>query len=547
MTRAPKPWVRPLQIHQNIDTGGYFVKVEFDKIGGGIGTVSIDRSQMDDPRGAKRTLAQLGARIPPDWLEDLKSALAVESCQLVATTSVSGWHGTHTFVLKDCILGERGNLRPIAPELRATLSRGKIVAWKNGLRSACAGSSYLVFTLAAGLAGPLLRPMGYDEGVVFHLFGQSSTGKSLATIAAQSVIEKAGREHLRTFDLTPRALEEDAAACNDSMLVVDEAGRMEGSVAQRRQAFRTLAFKVAGGQGKKRSAKATADGDLRNVQYLVIGLSSGEEALEGSGNLQRKEGEQVRLIGIPVPAPHDGGIFDLEASPPDRARLAREAEETIAANHGVPIRRFVRAFLADADGPAKAKALADKFIRAVLPIQTPFGQRFAKKFAVTYAAAMLAADYGIAPWTKKHAAKAIRKIYRAAWREVRPVECEADEFLAWLNRNAGSDRRFPVIEPGDKIAPKPATRIYGIRRTLQGRMVIAVLRERFSDLVARGEADVLELLETRGILLPGREVRLYVRQLRIKGMPTAKVNVLLFDLERIIEIGGSMPTTQPES
>ena len=543
MTRAQRKWVRAREIHLDIDSGEFFVKVAFKKIDGGIGKATIPRSQMDDPRGAKTKLASLGADIPAEWIDDMKDVLSASDCKIVETTSICGWRDRMAYVLPDRVLGMQGRMRAAKPELRRTSCKGTSKAWKSGMRRPCSGSSYLTFTLALGFAGPLLRPLKFGEGVVFHLFGRSSTGKSLVTIAAQSVISPAGRDQLRTFDLTPRALEEDAAACNDALLVLDEAGRMEGTPSQRRKAFSTLAYKLGGGQGRKRSSKATSDEALRNVQYLIVGLTSGEEALEGLGAQERKGGEQVRLIGIPVPAPEDGGVFDLEPSAPARTELALKTEAVIDANFGHPFREFVSAFIADRNGKNAAETYAAAFVRRVQPADTPFGRRFARKFAVVYAAAMLSADYNLAPWTKKQAGNAIRKIYRQAWSEVRPVESEADNFMSWLKREGASDAAFPIVERGEKLTLKAGDRPTGIRRMLKGKRCLAVFRERFSHLIARSENEVLALLQARGVLLPGKEARVYVRQIRIKGMPTPRTDCLLFDFDRVM--GSSDEVSRP--
>ncbi|MEP9368205.1 DUF927 domain-containing protein [Xanthobacter sp. VNH20] len=535
MTRAKTPWVRACMLHHNLDDGDWFVCVIFEKVDGSEGRMLLPRSQMDDPRGAKRTLVAQGAKIPTDtdWLENLRHALSAENCPIVESTAVCGWH-KGAYILKDRIVGKKGHLHPLVPELRSTLRNGTTKAWRLGFEEPCAESSYLTFVIAAALAGPLLRPMGYDEGVVFHLFGESSTGKSLAAIAAQSVVERAGRDSLRTFDLTARALEEEAAACNDSLLVLDEAGRIEGTTAQRRQHFSDLAFKVAGGQGRQRSAKATADTALRNVRYLVIGLSSGEEPLEARGAAQRKGGEQVRLIGVPVPHPDDGGIFDLQQSAAKRAQLAAMAEQTIANNYGVLLPAFVKAFISDNEGPRRAKEYSEKFVNRQLSQSATFARRFARKFAAPYAAAMLAADYGLAPWTKKQAGNAIRKVYREAWKEVRPAECRADEFLAILQRKANKNRFFPLVEAGEKLDPAALEKAWGVRRSHEGRTQLAMFRRRFAELVPMQDLDVLRVLAARGLVLPGKEQRLYVRQIRIRGLAKPRTDVIMFDLDKII-------------
>ena len=246
------------------------------------------------------------------------------------------------------------------------------------------------------------------------------------------------------------------------------------------------------------------------------------------------DGEQVRLIGIPVPARDEGGIFDLELSGERRALLARNAESAICENYGRPIRRFVRKLIADPKGQARACEYVERFMAKAVTAPSPFAERFARKFAVVYAAAMLAAQYRVAPWTKKAAATAIRKVHRQAWEIVRPAGSAADDMLAWLRAYASDPKLFPKVGIGMKVRPSTGETMFGIRREISGVSGLALLRDRLPDIVPAWQADgVLASLKARGYLLPGKEAGRYVRQIRVNGMHRPRRDYVVFDLARI--------------
>lgn len=536
MTRMQdQDWVHPLEIHHNLDTDEFFVLVEFTDVMGKRRTAVLPRGQIDDPRGARRRLASMGADIPDNWHDALKAALAARGCKVVRSTAIMGWRDGEAYLLPDGAIGKRRGVRPIKPAEPDRCAGGKASAWRHGLASACAASSYLTFAVAVGFSGSLLRPLGQDESAVFHFFGESSTGKSLAALAAQSVIEKAGREHMRSHDLTDRALEEEAAACNDSLFVLDEAGRVEGTAGRRLQHMQRLAYKLCGGQGRRRSQRAVSDLALHNVQYLILGISSGEEPLDGNSIRKRNDGEQVRLIGIPVPSRQEGGVFDHEKSGEQRTLLARQVEESICAHYGRPIRRFIRKLLEEDNAVAKGTEYMERFMRKSRSSTSPFAERFARKFAVVYAGAMLAADFNLAPWTKKEAGRAIRKVYRRAWAIVRPPASTADDLLAWLRTHASDDALFPEVAQGEKVSSRAADSLYGIRRDLSRRPVLGLLRDQLPKLVPPGQAREVEaLLAAGGFILPGKEHGRHVRQLRVKGLQLARPDFLLFDMAMLL-------------
>lgn len=147
-------------------------------------------------------------------------------------------------------------------------------------------------------------------------------------------------------------MEEEAAACNDGLLVLDEAGRINAD-ASKAKYFGALAFLGAGGQGCQRSKKAVEDPNLQNVRFLLVGLSNGEEPLDDP-RTPRRGGEQVRLISVPVPAPEKGGVFDLAPDGETRRELADEAGAVCGAHHGMAIKRFVWGFVHDPELAGRA-------------------------------------------------------------------------------------------------------------------------------------------------------------------------------------------------
>jgi hypothetical protein len=104
-----------------------------------------------------------------------------------------------------------------------------------------------------------------------------------------------------------------------------------------------LPYLVTGGVGTLQSNKATQDRDLQNLRWSLPALSSGEIPLDDPAKrAARPEGAQARMIPVPVPPGRRGGIFNrMDGTLGQKVKLgrklAREVEETIAANFGVLI------------------------------------------------------------------------------------------------------------------------------------------------------------------------------------------------------------------
>jgi uncharacterized protein (DUF927 family) len=324
----------------------------------------------------------------------------------------------------------------------------------------------LTVGIAVSFAGPLLELFGQEEGATFYLSGESSTGKTLAALAGQSVIEPASRARLLTHDITPRALEEAAAAHNDLMLVLDEIDRSSGNEAERRKHVRQVGHTLAAGVGRRRSAKATHDSCLANLYWRFFSLWSGEYALDADflGEARRR-GEIVRLIEIPVPRVKKGGICDrAETTELATSELAKTIEDAVRDNYGYPIRAFLERLVTDREGyEDRAAKLVERFIRKVGAQSDPWTQRFATKFAVIYAGARIAAEMKIASWPKGHAFKCVASsLYRRARNFVATPDEALADLLHRLAANERSKTRFPVLKKGKTVSRDARKKAWGI-------------------------------------------------------------------------------------
>ena len=399
-----------------------------------------------------------------------------------------------------------------------SVSNGNLEAWRDGLAPGCSGSSYLTFAIALALTGPLVRLLGHQEGFFFNFAGESSTGKTLAGRAAQSVIGKP--DQIFTPEAKDRGLEELAFKHNDLFLVLDDLGRMKGNKSAIQSHLRRSAYTLAGGRGIIRSKVVQVE--LPNLTWAVVGLTSWENPLN---EFQRAEGEQIRLIDLPIPTRAKGGIFDLiDAGSEDtflrRKRAAKEVEAVIDDNYGLAISSFLQGLI-DGGTPTtdKAKSIVSAFVAGVREEGNSLLDRLAEKFGLVLAAAVLAVDFGMGPWRREQATAAVHKAYYEALTMMSSPQEAAAAFLVNLARRASNKKRFPIVEEGQAFPSDRRKRARGLRRTIEGVGPVVAVRSRYFLKLAgsenRREAIVAELHNQR-VLVVGKDGK-RTRQVMVKG------------------------------
>ena len=517
MNKPNQPQIlRVVGIAHDIDSDRYFVDFEFMTVDGRLRTVPLRRDLSE--RDMAKELLQRGAQLPHGHAQATKiiQGLLQGPSPTYDISAMTGWLG-NSFRLTDEIIGPAAASLKMRPRSGLTMgppTLGTLDAWKRGLKQACAASSYLTTNIAFGFAGPLLKVARISESTLIYLRGPSCTGKTTGLTAAASVV---GRPDMPTLDITDRAIEEKAAEANDLVLPLDEAARIKGGATSIPKMLDDIGHRVASGQGRVRSRKATLDDTLTNLTWRTIAIATGETPL--NDGTARQRGAQVRSIEVVVPPTEQGGIFDrCRPAGPSPIDLAQMVNETIAANYGVAIRAFLNKFVPNfAKYEQRANEFVEHFIKKVGAGSDAWERRFATKPALGYAAGKLAAEFGVAPWRPKDVFSRVARVYRRSRENLFTADKAADDLLRQLADRDRRKRLFPMVSKGRALPAKRAG-APGFRRKQKGTIVLALHRARLKDLVRPPHLtdEVVKVLDRRGMLLPGKNGR-YVRQIQVRG------------------------------
>ena len=212
-----------------------------------------------------------------------------------------GWFRKQ-YVLPDKVYGQQNGERVVfqskgtAPKI---ICSGSFSEWQEYIGKYISGNPILCLSTCVALAAPLLHFLA-EENFAIHLSGSSSIGKTTAAHVARSIC---GNE-IHSWRTTDNAAESLARNANDSLLIFDELGEVDGKAAD------NMAYMLGNGSGK---ARANKSGDARPItKFRAIILSTGEVGLESKlaeiGKSQRA-GQSVRFIEIQADADSGHGIY----------------------------------------------------------------------------------------------------------------------------------------------------------------------------------------------------------------------------------------------
>jgi putative DNA primase/helicase len=331
---------------------------------------------------------------------------------------------------------------------------GTLPDWKVGVARHGRYSSRLTLSISLALAAPLLNFTDVESGGV-HLAGDSGIGKTTCLLAAASVGGKAVRNELYSWDVTKTGLEDLAAAHNHMLLSLDEIQRASDT-AGRAKEVRDAVFRIASGTGRTRSAVYGAKMGTRTITWRLLLLSTGETSLNEVArldSLERLKGELVRAVDLPAQVHDQYGIF--ESLPPGytEVKLAEEIEAECLNNYGVAQREFVNCVAEDVETIKTAIAEEmQKFFDGVRIPKERWEHRFAKRFALAYAAAILAIKYDVVPWDSKMVARAMKSCYLAARAEIPDADKLRSAGFARLRAQlSGGARIVDLVRSGNKV------------------------------------------------------------------------------------------------
>lgn len=320
-------------------------------------------------------------------------------------TSSTGWNNA-CFVLPNQIIGKsQTEVFFNSWEDDCYKLRGSLEEWKEQIGCYCVGNARLIFAVSCAFAAPLLTPCEL-EGGGFHFYGQTSKGKTTLLKIASSVC--GNKNYLHSWRTTDNALESTAEMHNDTLLVLDELGQLDGAKAG------DIAYMLANGQGKIRANKK---GNARPVKkWTTLFLSSGEIDFQTHIAESRKlikEGQEVRFLSIPATVENStNGIFDTLHEFKTSRDMAEHFAKYTDRVYGYPLNRFLESIAPVKDNLYREFNEYMSKLRSQLPVDmNSVEHRAFKRFALVGFAGEKATDFGITGWTKDDATKSVMALF----------------------------------------------------------------------------------------------------------------------------------------
>jgi hypothetical protein len=263
----------------------------------------------------------------------------------------------------------------------------------------------------------------------------------------------------------------------------------------------------------------------------VLGLSTGERGIAELAKrtaTERLRGEEVRFIDLPIEARTPLGIFrSLPEGILSSAVLAKRLEKHCAHHYGHPARAFVERFVTD---PVRWTKFVRRrmvgFRRKASVSELGWEHRFAERFALAYAAASLAIEAGILPWTRRQALGAIVGCYHDARAAIPDTAALLTDALARIRETLASDEKLVDLRGAShkRVPAEQLRRAHGfIKENRDAGIFYALKRAAFERLVRPLPPElVLRQLKRDGHLLTTRGRRSSWKQIMVKGLNDAK-------------------------
>jgi len=390
--------------------GGWGYFLEFvDSDGNTKNWVMPAKMLAGDGNSYRAELLDMGLRIEPSLKakNHLTSYIQTSDAETrIRCVDRVGWHGDQ-YVLPDQTIGKNTNDENMLFQSTGGVTSkfkqsGTLAEWKNNVGVYCQGNSRLAFCVSAAFASTLLYHSGVSSGG-FHLWGDSSTGKSTAFKVAGSVF--GGHDYARNWRMTDNALETVAALHSDAFLLLDEIAQIDPKVVG------DTVYMLANEVGKSRATQ-TASARKAHTWRLLF-LSDGEVSLAnhmaevGKGT---KGGHDVRMVHISADANQGYGVFETLHGFEDGAKLSTNLIAATGRYYGTPAIAFIQEIAKNSSDYKKLLPQAVAELLAELCPADAHGQvkRVAARFALVGVAGELATQQGITGWANgesTHAAK----------------------------------------------------------------------------------------------------------------------------------------------
>jgi hypothetical protein len=534
--------IRVTAFVQNVDTDSWLADIEYPHIDGRRVRETISRAELTSTTAIDQWLMARGAKLPVDEKKRKKLLSALrdqDPTNRRFVTARSGWHGD-AFVLPRKAYGKRADITFDLSEAEKKsvtrgLCKGTLQSWLKGVRSPALASSFLTFGLCVGFATPIAQLMDLEETAVFHLFGESNTGKTMGGKLCLSILGKARKKDLLSFSVTEHGGEDAVYAWNGSAFVIDELKEFKGDPSKLFQFITNLGHSYTAGVGHRRAKFAQRNKSLAQKNWVAFGITTGESSLDdvassGSGRhskgVERNDGHKARYIQIPLPTRAEGGCFDRLSDDNKTARrlrakkLAAQVTAAIQENYGSAIGPFVEHVVKDKKAVRKRfREYADLFI-AKMGVENDWERRFCEKFAYVYAGGRIAMEAGVMPVNEVIVQNSLVRLYKRARESIQmATELDATAFEKLLE--CFDDKtRFPTVNKKRDIGRIDQEKLFGFRRTTAKHGAFLGLKPEIARrwcVTAEAYNRFVDRLDNDGVLIPtSSDDKTYAHQ--VKGI-----------------------------
>lgn len=440
------------QVQRLADGDSDYARFQFPRTDGReMGTVILPMNEAMVKRTVTADLQRAGAAIPEKYnIDKLVLALigAIPGSPGILTRQ-PGWtgdHGQQVFVTPRNVYGTSDQLVVFHNSLGKTIKfelAGTLRTWQSMVAEPAAHSTAAATALLASLSGPLLRYSALTESFLINLSGNSSSGKSTANRAALSVWGPP--DGMSSWNASDRGLAEVASDNNDLVLVLDDIEQGESDPSNRLiKAVKSL-HQLVSGQGRMYAKIVRGENHLPLLNYKTVFLSSSPSTLltpEGT------DGDIVRLLEVAVPHGDKGGIWHevAGARPKRTAKFSDDLTSGARENHGVAGDLWLNYLVEHQSSLSqKVEDATTAFVAAINPTGS-LEARIAKKAGLLYAAALLAVDAGILPWSRETCLQVVGRTYAAFISSANAFKRQEKNLLRKLYKVSLDDKAFITTE-----------------------------------------------------------------------------------------------------
>lgn len=424
--------------------------ISFPLLQGGRGELRISRGQLVNTNRAKTLFADAGAQLPLNCKACFDVLLNDLGTSMRHVTSKGGWH-ENEFVTAFGSFGSAPDHR--VTQLQTTLwakrasgsqgRRGDFVAHIDPFLRV---SDYLLLSYIAALTPPVASRIGRTGGFGLCFSSESSTGKTLAIRLAQSLVARGDEADLYNFGDTDGSIQ-DSLPLFGGLCITFADVKAEKDHRAALTKLGSLAFNAVGGLVRQRKGEA----ERPRPQFLGILLSVERPLAElfQDHGIPFEGGEGVRLIDIPVPELHEGGIFAAAGSE-HSAEWAAALNELLGDTYGCVMRPWADVLSRQQPDEIAASVKVEERRFLGLLGKQPDGQldRIAQQFALFATVGRHASRLGLLKLSAMEIDDALSRIF---WRAADRFRNRDREVVDLWNRlfDFIEDRsRFPLVERG---------------------------------------------------------------------------------------------------